>query len=255
MENDTMSSTYFRYLLRLGDTALIHAHRLSEWCGHGPILEEDIALTNISLDLLGQSRSLLTKAGDVEGKGRDEDALAFHRDERNFFNVLMAEQPNGDFAFTILKSFFISTFQVVTYSGLEKSEDVALKAIATKSLKEALYHQRHSGQWVVRLGDGTEESNKRLLDAINELWRFTDDLFAHDPAMDALVSASIIPASTALHHAWLEKVSATLNEATIGIPSNVFMMQGSIAAKHTEHLGYILAEMQVLPRMYPDAKW
>ena len=245
----------FDYLIRLGDTSLIAGQRLSEWCGHGPILEEDIAMTNISLDLIGQARQFLTYAGEVEGKGRDEDALAYHRDVWEFKNVKLVEQPNGDFAQTILKHFFLSTFNCLLYGALSKSIDETLAAIATKSLKEVLYHKRHSTEWVKRLGDGTEESNKRINFALNELWTFTGELFEMTEVDEILVKEGIASDLNELYLRWLNEVNEVFEEATLDAPSDVFMATGSRKGLHTEHLGYILAEMQFLPRAYPDAKW
>ncbi len=245
----------FEYILRLGDTSLILGHRLSEWCGHGPILEEDIALANMALDLLGQSRIMLTYAGEVEGKARDEDALAFHRDEREFRNLLLVEQPNGDYGQTIMRQFLFSTYANFFYSELKSSKDRTLSAFAEKSLKEVTYHLRHCSSMVIRLGDGTEESHRRMVSAVNELWMFTGDMFDMDETDAELIKAGIAVDLKKIAPLWNEKVKEVFKEATLEIPQDVFMQSGSRKGIHTEHLGYILAEMQVLPRMYPEAKW
>lgn len=244
------------YCLRLGDTALILGQRLSEWCGHGPILEEDIALTNMALDQIGQSRVLLAYAGHVEGKGRSEDDLAYHRDERQFRNLLIVEQANGDFAMTIARQFLVSTYLFHLYSGLKNSKDQTLAAFGAKSLKEVAYHVRHSCDWMLRLGDGTDESNRRLQDAVNDLWYFTDDMFASDEVDAWLVREGIAPDPAAIRPLWEHPVSATFEGAKIAKPAvNGTMRTGSRDGHHTEHLGFILAEMQFLPRAYPDAQW
>jgi len=243
------------YCLRLGDTSLILGHRLSEWCGHGPILEEDIALANMGLDMLGQARMMLTYAGQVEGKGRDEDSLAYHRDEREFRNMLLVEQPNGDYGQTIMRQFLYSAYAYFLYSELKNSKDKTLSAFAEKALKEVTYHLRHSSSMVIRLGDGTEESHRRMVNAVNELWMFTGDMFDMDETDAELIKAGIAVDLKKIAALWNDKVKEVFKEATLEIPQEVFMQTGSRKGIHTEHLGYILAEMQVLPRMYPDAKW
>lgn len=247
--------TLFNYCLRLADTSLILAQRNAEWCGHGPFLEEDLALTNISLDLLGQANSIYQYAGQVEGKGRTEDDLAYHRSEREFLNTLMVEQSNGDYAKTILRQFLCDAFDFYFYSGLMKSKDATLSAIAAKSLKEITYHLRHSSSWIERLGDGTEESHKRMQDALNELWRFTGEMFEMNEVDAVLIKERIGVDLNAVKTKWESKVKEVLERATLKIPANAFMQRGSRDGKHTEHLGYILAEMQSLPRALPDAKW
>lgn len=245
----------FKYLLRLGDSSLILAQRNGEWCGHGPFLEEDLALTNITLDLLGQANSLLQYAGTVEGKGRSEDDLAFFRNEREYFNTLITEQPNGDYAKTILRQFLCDAFDYFLYTELVKSKDQTLAGIAAKSLKEITYHLRHSAAWVERLGDGTEESRARMQKALNELWRFTGEMFEMNEVDKVLIGAGIAPDLGPIRSSWEGKVKEILQRATLNIPSQAFMQRGSRDGKHTEHLGYILAEMQSLPRALPDAKW
>jgi len=243
------------YCLRLGDTSLILGQRLGEWCGHGPILEEDIALTNISLDLFGQARAFLTYAGEVEGKGRGEDELAFLRDEREFRNLLIVEQPNGDYAQTILRQFLVSAFQYFLYDELSHSKDSTIAGIAAKSLKEVSYHLRHSSQWVIRLGDGTEESRRRMLAAIDELWMYTGDMFRMDETDQQLLKQGIADDLEKIKLLWDKKIKEVFTEATLSFPENVFMIHGSREGKHTECLGHILAEMQTLQRAYPGAQW
>ena len=245
----------FNYCLRLGDTSLILAQRNGEWCGHGPFLEEDLALTNIALDLLGQANSILQYAGTVEGKGRTEDDLAFHRTEREYYNTLITEQSNGDYGKTILRQFLCDTFDFYFYSELTKSKDTTLAAIAAKSLKEITYHLRHSSSWVERLGDGTTESHDRMQSALNELWRFTGEMFEMNEVDNILLKAGIAADLNTVKSNWDKKVKEILLRATLVIPKDAFMQRGSRDAKHTEQLGYILAEMQSLPRALPDAKW
>lgn len=246
----------FEYCLRLGDTSLILGQRLAEWCGHGPILEEDIAMSNMSLDLIGQARLFYSFAADVEEKNRTEDNIAYERDARQFKNVLLAEQPNGDFATTMVRQLFISVYQYHLYRELSKSKNETLAGIANKSLKEVTYHVRHATDWVLRLGDGTEESHDRAQAAVNDLWIFTDDLFDGD-SVDAILLKEKVGADLSLiKSAWQKQVNEVLAESTLTIPAiNSFMRTGSRKGNHTEYLGYILAEMQFLPRAYPGTKW
>ena len=252
---DTIKPTIFEYFLRLGDSSLILGHRLSEWCGHAPILEEDIALTNISLDLVGQARTLLTFAGETEGRGRTEDDLAYRRDERHFRNVLLVEQPNGDFGCTIVRQFLFSAFTALLWEELKMSNDTRLAAFAEKALKEVTYHLRHSSEWLIRLGDGTQESHRRMQDAVDGLWRCTGDMFEMSDAEHTLVKEGLVPDATLLKPRWDKNIAGVFSKANLAVPQNVFMMTGSHEGKHTEHLGYLLAEMQFLPRSYPGAKW
>lgn len=246
----------FEYLLRLGDTSLILGHRISEWCGHAPILEEDIALANVALDHIGQARLFLSYAGRIEGKGRTEDTLAYRRDARQFRNLLMAEQPNVDYAVTTARQYLISVYNFHLYAALSKSSDQELAGIAAKSLKEVAYHVRHSGDWMLRFGDGTEESHQRVQSAINELWYFVDDFFAADETDAFLLKEGIGADLSQIKVLWEGTVLPHLSKAKLTIPqiSNK-MRSGSRTGGHTEHLGYILAEMQFLPRAYPDAVW
>lgn len=245
----------FNYLLRLGDSSLVLSHRLSEWCGHGPLLEEDIALTNIALDLIGRANSLLEYAAKVEGKGRTEDEIAYMRSERNFFNNLLSEQPNGDYGQTIARQYFIDAFEIHLYIALSKSKDETLAGIAAKSLKEIQYHLRHSSSWMLRLGDGTEESNRRLQSAVNELYRFTGSLFETDENDSVLIAEGIVPDLKTIQEQWQKDVDTMLGKSMLKKAENVWMQKGSLQGRHTEHLGFILAEMQSLHRAYPEAKW
>lgn len=251
----TTNQALFNYCLRLGDTSLVLGQRLAEWCGHGPALEEDIALTNISLDLIGQTRAFYSYACTTENKGRTEDDLAFLRTERDFRNVLLAEQPNGDFAQTLLRQFLLSTFQVLHYSSLTNSKDETLSALAQKSLKEVAYHRRHSADWVIRLGQGTEESRRRMLCAIDELWMYVDDLFDKDETDETLIREGIAGDVSALRADWNAVVGEVFKEAGLPIPEKAYSVRGSRDGRHTEHLGHLLAEMQSLHRAHPGAEW
>ena len=251
----TKQEALFKYCLRLGDTSLILAQRSGEWTGHGPFLEEDLALTNIGLDLIGQANSLLNYAAQIEGKGRTEDDLAFHRTEREYYNTLLSEQSNGDYAKTILRQFLCDTFDYYFYTELVKSKDTTLSAIAAKSIKEITYHLRHTASWVERFGDGTEESHNRIQKALDELWRFTGEMFEMNEVDSILIKEGIAVDLNGIKSNWESKVKEVFEKATLKIPANSFMQRGSRDAKHTEHLGYILAEMQSLPRSLPDAKW
>lgn len=243
------------YLLRLGDTSLILGHRLSEWCGHGPVLEEDIAMSNIALDLIGQARLLYTYAGTVEGAGRDEDDFAFKRDVTEWKNLLLAEQPNGDFAATMVRQFLIDCFHVELYTALSKSADSELAAIAAKSLKEVTYHRRHSGEWIIRMGDGTDESKRRVQLALDEHWIFVDELFETDALDDAMTAARIGPDLKSLRPAWDTMVDRVLAEATLTRPEAEFPRSGGRSGAHSEYLGFILSDLQFMQRAYPDMEW
>lgn len=254
-----MDKTLFEYLLRLGDSSLILSQRLGAWTGHGPILEEDLALTNTALDLLGQARMWLTLAGEVEGAGRDEDALAYHRDAHQFHNVLLVERDNGNYADTMARQFLFDVWHYFLLQRLEQSTDERVAAIAAKSIKEVTYHVRRSSDMVVRLGDGTDESHAKMQAAIDDAWRFTGELFADD-AVDQDVAARGIGCDlSALRDPWLAHVREVLEEATLTVPdeaaANHLAYRGGRQGKHTEALGYVLAEMQYLPRAYPGATW
>ena len=245
----------FEYLQRLGDDRLVLGHRLSEWCGHAPALEEDLALANVALDLIGQARLWLGLAGEVEGEGRDADKLAFLRDARQFRNVLLVEQKNGDFALTLGRQFFFDTWHYLLLGGLTRSSDPRVAEIAAKSVKEVAYHTERSRDWVVRLGDGTDESHRRMQAAIDRLWPYTGELFEMDAVDRVLVETGVAVDLTALRQAWLEHVGATLEEATLAQPKSGWMQRGGKRGLHSEHLGYLLAEMQFLQRAYPNAAW
>ena len=239
----------FEYLVRLGDDRLVLGHRLSEWCGHGPILEEDIALANIALDLIGQANLLLEQAGKAEGKGRDQDALAYFREATDYRNILMVELEKGDFGFTIARQFFFSVFNYLQMEALSKSKHTDLAGIAAKAVKEAKYHVRHSADWMVKLGDGTAESHKRAQDAVNELWRFTGEMFIGDD-----IDRAVLDPAT-LEKPWRAHVDDVMKRATLTIPETKYMQRGGRDGKHTEHLGHMLTEMQIVARSFPDGKW
>lgn len=250
-----MSNSLFQYTLRLGDDLLILSHRLSEWCGHGPILEEDIALTNRALDHLGEARNLLTYAGQVEGKGRSEDDLAYTRMERQFTNVKLVEQPKGDYAHTMARSFLFDAYHLPLMQALTKSKDEQLAAIAGKSVKEATYHLRASSEWMIRFGDGTEESHQRAQTALNDLWTYTGELFESDAVLEEMTKAGIAPDMAAVKAAWSRTVDEVLAEATLKRPADAFMMTGGRKGLHSEYMGFILAEMQHVTRAYPGVEW
>ena len=243
-----MSSHLINYTLHLADTSLILSQRNSEWCGHGPILEQDIAITNISLDLLGQSRNIYQYAATLIGGEATEDSLAYIRKEREYKNLLLVEQPNGDWGQTILRQYLFSQFQYLLYEKLQNSSDAQLSAIAAKAIKETTYHLRWSSEWVIRLGDGTQESHTRMVKAIDELWRYTGEMF-EPAAYESIVDVS------QLKNDWLQKVTNIFSEATLPVPEKVFMQSGGKEGKHTEHLGYILTELQYMQRAYPGAQW
>jgi ring-1,2-phenylacetyl-CoA epoxidase subunit PaaC len=229
--------------------------RLGEWIGHSPALEEDLGLANLSLDLVGQARLLLTYAGEVEGKGRDEDTLAFFRDAPQFLNMALAEQPNGDFAQTIVRQVLLDAWQLEVYEGLSRSTDSRLAAIAAKALKESRYHYRFSSGWLVRLGDGTEESHRRAQDALDSLWRFTDELFTPDEVDEQVATAGIAPQLGELQPRWSAHIDEVLREATLTRPTSARYPWHGKKGVHSEHLGHMLTEMQHLQRTYPGAQW
>lgn len=245
----------FKFLLRLGDDSLILGHRLSELCGHGPILEEDIATTNMALDLIGQATSIFAYAAEVQGEGKTEDDLAFLRYEREYTNLLLVEQPNGDFGMTMMRQFLFDAFRKPLYDALTKSTDEQIAAIAAKSLKETKYHLKHSSEWVIRLGDGTEESHRRVQEALDTLWVFTDEMFFMDEVELKLKEAGIVPDFATIKDEWQSTVNAVLEEATLTIPSNGWQRKGGRTGLHSENLGYILAELQYMQRAYPGMKW
>lgn len=246
---------HVEYVLRLGDTALILGQQLGAWCGHAPVLEEDMALANLALDLVGQARHFLTYAGEVEGKGRDEDALAFHREEHAFRNLLLAEQANGDFAQTIGRHFLADAFHVELYAALGTSRDARLAGIAAKAVKEATYHFRHTAGWVVRLGDGTPESHARMQAAIDRLWVWTGEMFRSDAVDQSIAAAGIGPKPEDLRPRWLKRIEPVLAEATLKRPVDGWMQSGGKQGRHTEALSRLLAEMQSVARAHPGAAW
>lgn len=245
----------FRFALGMGDNNLVLGHRLSEWCGHGPQLEEDIAQTNIALDLIGQARNYLTLAGELEGKGRTEDDLAYLRTNREYSNVLLVELPKGDFGYTIARSFLYDAFHLPLLEGLAKSKHDPMKGIAEKAVKEVTYHLRHSSAWMERLGDGTEESHDRVQRAVDDLWRYTGELFAADQAEEALAQAGLIPHLADVQKQWSATVDRVFKEATLKRPADGWMASGGKKGIHTEHLGHMLDEMQSVVRAHPGAKW
>jgi ring-1,2-phenylacetyl-CoA epoxidase subunit PaaC len=253
-----------RYVLRVADTCLIHSQRLGEWCGHGPILEEDIALTNMALDLIGQARALLAHAASLEGQGFDEDQWAFLRNEQDYLNLTLVEQPmrrssahapGGDFADTVVRNFLLATWLKAVWSGLQTSQDTVLAGIAGKAVKEARYHQQHNGDWVVRLGDGSPESARRTQAALARAWPYCSEMFANDSVDEAAVASGLGPARAALKATWNDEVAAVLREAALAVPaSSPFVSTGSLG-RHSEHMGFILAEMQSLQRQHPGGRW
>ncbi|MEQ4779892.1 1,2-phenylacetyl-CoA epoxidase subunit PaaC [Providencia huaxiensis] len=243
------------YTLRLGDSPLILAQRLCEWCGHAPELEIDLALSNIGLDLLGQSRHFLSYAAQLKGAECDEDTLAFLRDEREFSNLLLVEQPNNGFDDTLVRQFFMDAYHVPLYEALIHSSDEQLSAIAEKSLKEAVYHLRFSRGWMIRLGDGSEESHQRIQRSVNTLWRFTGELFHADEIEIALSEAGIAVDPRSLQAAWLNTINETFTEATLTVPEKKAYRLGGKQGSHTEHLGLLLTQLQFVQRAYPNSQW
>jgi ring-1,2-phenylacetyl-CoA epoxidase subunit PaaC len=243
------------YTLHLADNTLVLTQRNGAWCGHAPILEQDIAITNITLDLIGQSRNFYQYAASLIGGEATEDNLAYLRTEREFKNLLLVEQENGDWAQTIIRQFFFSVYQNFLYEKLQHSKDEQLAAIAAKSLKEVTYHVKWSGEWVIRLGDGTAESNERMQKAIATLWQYTGEMFIQSDYEKDLVEENTIPDVALLKDAWMEKVKNIFEEATLSIPENTFMQTGGKNGTHTEKLGYILSELQYLQRVYLGAEW
>ena len=253
---ESLRSAVRRYLLCLGDDALVLGHRLSEWCGHGPTLEEDIALANIALDLVGRSDALLRMAGQLEGEGRSEDDLAFFRDATEFRNAAIVELPRGDFAFTIIRQFLFDAYALPLYTHLAQNAVGSLAGIAAKAVKETTYHVRHTAEWVRRLGGGTSESRRRAQQALDEVWRYTGELFEEDPEVSgALAEAGWIPDTQLLRAAWTETVDGVLSEAGLVAPTVKHFFTGARTGRHTEHLGHLLSEMQIVARSHPGATW
>lgn len=244
-----------QYVLRLADTCLILGQRLGEWCGHAPILEEDIALTNVALDLIGQARALLTRAGKMGQQNFDEDQLAFLREEPDYRNVTMAELPRGDFAFTMLRNAMIATFLKLVWQRLAESGDADLAAIAGKAVKEARYHQQHAGDWVVRLGDGTDESRRRTEAALRQLWRYVPELLEGDAIDEQAAASGLGPNWSELREAWLAEMQQLLAAAGLSMPTEAHFRSTGKRGVHSEHMGHLLAEMQYLQRAYPGGVW
>jgi ring-1,2-phenylacetyl-CoA epoxidase subunit PaaC len=250
-----VSTAHFQYILRLADNALILGQRLSEWSGHAPVLEEELAMANIALDLIGQSRLLFAHAGRLEAKGRDEDQLAFLRVEPQYRNLVLVELPNGDFGRTVLRNFLYSAFQLQLWHALLASRDIELAAIAEKSLKETRYHVQHSADWVVRLGDGTDESHARMQAALHYLWPYTAEFFTADPVDDEVAAAGLGVTCSTLEPGWEAVVRPVLDEATLAAPRpTAFRSRGKLGV-HSEYMGHLLTQMQYLQRAYPGAQW
>ena len=245
----------FDYTLRIADNALILGHRLSEWCGHGPVLEQDIAMTNIALDLIGQARSLYQYAAEVQNEGNTEDDIAYLRDVFDFKNVLLVEQPNGDFAHTIARQFLFSAFQLPFYQQLLASKDDILRGVAEKAVKEVAYHLRWSSEWVIRLGDGTAESHQRMQKAMDNLWTYSGEALIADALDNWAHTEGVGVDLKNIQNAFEETINSVLAEATLTKPINNFMQKGGKQGRHTEHLGFILAEMQFMQRAYPNSVW
>lgn len=250
-----MDEPLFRALLQMGDDCLILGQRLCEWCGHAPTIEVDLSLSNLALDLIGQATMLLDYAGEIEGAGRDADRLAFHRDAEEFRNCLLVEQPNGDFAQTIARHFLFSTYALLLLEKLEQSSDERLAGIAAKAIKEMRYHADFALDWVIRLGDGTEESAERMTEGLTWFWRFIDDMFATDADQRALVESGVLADKAALRPEFDRRVAQVLAAASLPPAAAVWQTKGGRVGVHGEHLGHILAEMQVLPRAHPEARW
>ena len=251
-----MANPEFEYLLRLGDTALVLAQRLTEWCGKAPAIEEDIALANVGLDLLGQARMWLAYAGEIEGRGRTEDDLAFRRDAHEFRNLLLVEQPNGNYGDTLMRQLLFDAWHAPLLAALARSSDERIAGIAAKAAKEAAYHLRRSGDLVVRLGDGTPKSRHRMQAAADALWMYTGEMFETDALDAALIDQGVAADAAALRPQWLDTVGRIFAEGTLAMPSpDAWMQRGGRVGRHTEHLGYLLAEMQFLQRAYPGAQW
>jgi ring-1,2-phenylacetyl-CoA epoxidase subunit PaaC len=245
----------FHYTLRLADTSLILGHRLSEWIGHAPLLEEELALGNIALDLIGEARALYTYAGEVEAEGRDEDTLVYRRDAGAFRNILLVEQPNGDFAHTIVRQMLYSAFAYPFWRELARFHDATLAAIGAKAEKEAAYHLRHAAEWLIRLGDGTKESHGRAQQALEELWPYAGEMFETDAVERALIAKTIAVDPASIRREWETTIDSVLVEATLGRPAAAWMQSGGRHGRHSEHLGHLLATMQFLQRAYPGATW
>ena len=250
-----MNDALISYCLRIGDSTLVLGQRLAEWCSKGPMLEEDIALTNMSLDLFGQSRMLYSYVAELKGDGETEDTLAFRRNEREFFNFLISERPNGHFGETIVRSFFVDAFNFHFYTKLKESKNEVLSAFAEKSLKEVIYHLRHTSQWVIRLGDGTEESKEKVQGSIDSLWPYTEDMFDMNEGDRQLVKEGVAIDLDSIKTDWKKTIDDVLTKAKLTLPENAYMHKGSRKGLHSEFLGHLLCEMQYIQRSYPNSEW
>lgn len=248
-------NTLYKYILRIADDSLILGQRQSELCGHGPILEEDIAQTNIALDLIGQATALYEYAATFTDGKKTADDIAFLRFDKEYSNLLLVEQPNGDFAQTTVRNWIFDTFRVLFFEELTKSKDTQLAAIAEKSLKETRYHWKHSSEWLIRLGDGTEESHSRTQDALNRLWKYSDEVFYMDEVENELIEQGIAVDLSTIRQKFNDKINYVISESTLKLPSNDWKQSGGRIGKHTEHLGFLLAEMQYMQRAYPGMEW
>ena len=250
-----MPASLVTALIGLADDHLILGHRLSEWCGHAPMLEEDLAMPNIALDLIGQASALYSYAGELEGAGRDEDALAFGRLERAYRNLLICELPNGDFAHTMLRQFYFASFMQLFWQAAERSADATLAAIAAKAVKEAEYHRRHCAQWVIRLGDGTDESARRMTEAVALLAPYTGEFFIADQDICDVIAGGILPDTQTLQPAWQADVEQVFAEARLVPPKDVYAQKGGRRGVHTEAMGHLLAQLQFMQRSFPEMTW
>ncbi len=253
--NMNKKDALINYCLRLGDSSLILGQRMAEWCSNAHIIEEDIAMSNLALDFIGQARTMLSYAGETEGKGRTEDDFSGFRNEREFYNTLLSERPNGHFGDTVARNFLHDLYFFHLYTALTKSSDTTISAHAEKSLKEVQYHVRHSSEWMIRLGDGTEESHEKIQSSLNDLWEFTGDLFEMNDVDEVLIKEGIATDMTSIKSAWSKSIDTVLERAKLTRPSDGFMHTGRLNAIHSEHLGHLLCEMQYLQRSYPEAKW
>lgn len=251
----TQQEALYQYVLQIGDNALILGQRLGEWCGHGPVLEQDIAMTNIALDLMGQARSLLSYAAEVEGKNRTEDQVAFLRKEQEYRNVLLVEQPNEDFAYTIVRQFLFDSFHYYFQEALQQSKDERLAAIASKSLKEIRYHLKYSSEWVIRLGDGTDISHNKIQTALDDLWMFKGELTSPNAIDQRMAEVGIGVDLQKIQPAVEEKISQIIKVAQLKTPTGSWMQSGGKEGRHTENMGFILSEMQYMQRAYPNMQW
>lgn len=250
-----MNENLYKYILGIADNCLVLGQRLGELCGHGPNLETDIACTNISLDLFGQVRSYYQYAAKISGEAKTEDTIAFLRREREYLNTLLVEQPNTDFAYTIARQFFFDAYHLLFLNELQQSKDETLAAIAKKAIKEASYHERFSSDWLKRLGDGTEESHERAQNAVNALWSYTDELFHQTDADKQMISEGIGVDTEKIKETYYNQVSELLKEATLEVPESKWFQKGGKQGIHTEHLGYLLADLQYMQRTYPNMEW